>query len=431
MKKLTAFFAALAAFSVAVAQDTLLMVNPYYLHTPIDIFDSTDCKEDSNLINRYNGYNSEQFILFQMYEPTTPTTIYGVAVAVVNESRMGLNCLNWDSVHPDVEIVANVYAKAEPGVYVKVNSVDCGISPYRGYIRYDTYNPYTNELVYCITEEIREFYFDDPSTVQDTCFVGISVNYVNGYTGFEKLVMMHEAGPSIIYTSLVDYLTADAGHQPYPFTPCDTFSLKPFSSWQTLDSCEYVIHHSSIWGGTFPIIAHHCKTPPRILWAVTGNGSCTLAWDSSGDGTYEVAVAPWGASPDTVSRRYVTTDTTFYIDSLDYGTTYSVWVRGRCSFPTTTMWSNWSSRMPVYVQTGVQEADGPRFEITPNPASGTVNVEHAFADGTISVLDMQGRTVLTAPASQHTLDISYLAVGSYVVRLETPSGIGTKLLQVQ
>ena len=428
MKKLFLLFAALAAFSVAAAQDTLLMVNPYYLHTPIDIFDSTDCKNNHQAHDSIT-FHGENLVEFQMYEPTTPTTIYGVAVAVVNESRVGLNCINWDSVHPDVEIAATVYAKAGPGVYVKVNTVDCGISPYRGYIRYDYFNHYTNELAYCITEEIREFYFDQPCTVQDTCFVGISVKYINGFTGVEKLALIHECATYTYGSS--SYLTADLVHSPYPLAPCDTFSLKPPSSWRTLDTCEYVIQNISTWGGTFPIIEHHCKTPPRILGAVPGNGSCTLAWESSGDGTYEVAVAPWGASPDTVSRRYVTTDTVIHIDSLDYGTTYSVWVRGRCSFPTTTVWSNWSSRMPVYVQTGVQEADGPRFEITPNPASGTVTVEHGFADGTISVLDMQGRTVLTAPAGQHTLDISHLAAGSYVVRLETPSGIGTRLLQVQ
>lgn len=431
MKKITVLFAALAVFSVAVAQDTLLMVNPYYLHTPIDFFDSIDCNiDDDDLIQYYNGYNTEQPVIFQMYEPATPTTIYGVAVAVVNESRIGLNCINWDSVHPDVEIAANVYAKAGPGVYVKVNSVDCGISPYRGYIRYDAYNFRTNELLFCLTKEIREFYFDDPCTVQDTCFVGISVNYVNGYTGAEKLVMMHEG--CFEHYIPVNVLSPDLIIHSYPLTPCDTFSLKPTSSWRTLGNCEYVLYYTNdYWGGTFPIIAHHCNTPPRILGAVSGNGSSTLTWASLGDGTYEVAVAPWGASPDTVSRRYVTTDTTIRIDSLEYGTIYSVWVRGQCSFPSTTMWSNWSSRMPVYVQTGVQEADGPRFEITPNPASGIVTVEHGFADGTISVLDMQGCTVLTAPASQHTLDISYLAAGSYVVRLETPSGIGTKLLQVQ
>ena len=329
----------------------------------------------------------------------------------------------------DFSVSAVIYVKESPGVFIAIDTVACTFDVPTNYYLYKSYdvngdNDYTHERVGCVVVKSYELYFETPHIVSDTAFIGL--RYYSPIMMPPPLIMSTTV--SLTNPYVCPYLAQNSG---WSFTQNMSDRIRIASSVDVDTGSTYRILNNYIWGGTFPIVGFHCKTPPRILGAVPGNGSCTLAWESSGDGTYEVAVAPWGASPDTVSRRYVTTDTVIHIDSLDYGTTYSVWVRGRCSFPTTTMWSNWSSRMPVYVQTGVQEADGPRFEITPNPASGTVTVEHGFADGTISVLDMQGRTVLTAPAGQHTLDISHLAAGSYVVRLETPSGIGTRLLQVQ
>ena len=57
--------------------------------------------------------------------------------------------------------------------------------------------------------------------------------------------------------------------------------------------------------------------------------------------------------------------------------------------------------------------------------------ECAAAEGTLEVVDMQGRTLLTAPATQRTLDVSRLTAGSYIVRLTTPDGTATRHLQVE
>ena len=109
---------------------------------------------------------------------------------------------------------------------------------------------------------------------------------------------------------------------------------------------------------------------------------------------------------------------------------YTVHVRSRCDDINGYSWSDWGSGFSVG-NAGIGVAEGPAFELNPNPASGTVTVGCEAMEGTLEVVDMQGRVVLTAPATQHTLDISRLAAGSYFVRLTTQDGSAVRHLQVE
>lgn len=63
--------------------------------------------------------------------------------------------------------------------------------------------------------------------------------------------------------------------------------------------------------------------------------------------------------------------------------------------------SFWSGGFSVG-NAGIAVAEGHAFELSPNPASGTVTVSCVAVKGTLEVVDMQGRTVLTAPATHST-----------------------------
>ena len=109
---------------------------------------------------------------------------------------------------------------------------------------------------------------------------------------------------------------------------------------------------------------------------------------------------------------------------------YTIHVRSRCDDINGYSWSDWGSGFSVG-NAGITATEGPAFELNPNPASGTVTVSCEAMEGTLEVVDMQGRVVLTAPATQHTLDISRLAAGSYFVRLTTQDGSAVRHLQVE
>ena len=73
------------------------------------------------------------------------------------------------------------------------------------------------------------------------------------------------------------------------------------------------------------------------------------------------------------------------------------------------------------------------FTLSPNPATGVVAVTTEARQGTVSVLDLQGRQLLSVPVTgpTTTLDLQGLAAGTYHVRLTTPQGISTRRLLVK
>ncbi len=433
MKKIVIIIAFFAALSTAAAQDTITMFDSFYMYRPFGIGDSNIycLDKDSFYVYTQTDVGGVPFYILQMYVVTAPTTIYGVA-AVPNTDQP--NSIDFEGDHHGLDIVAVVYAKEGPGYYILIDSIGCRSTPYHANIHYQDVSRYSH---HCWTRGTTEFYFDYPCVVSDTCFIGIRCTYPD-----------HEHYTDGDYQPNVDVLALDGGNGTSTvlskngygggyFPICDNFTLlSSVSPFQVLDSCEYNYITYGSWGGTFPIVGFHCKTAPEGFHSIgTGGGYCDLAWNSMSGDIYEVAVGRFGDLPDTVSRRYLTTDTTIRIDSLDPGTLYHVWVRGQCRYATvgidTSLWSPWSIRMPVLVTAGIGSVGASSFTLTPNPASGTVAVDCEAREGTLEVVDLQGRTQLTAPATQRTLDISRLPSGSYFVRLTTPDGSAVRQLAVE
>ena len=72
---------------------------------------------------------------------------------------------------------------------------------------------------------------------------------------------------------------------------------------------------------------------------------------------------------------------------------------------------------------GINDVAEVNFNVYPNPAADRLNINCNEAVREVSVIDMAGRTVINA-GSEHTLNVSGLAAGVYVVRVATENGIG-------
>ena len=201
---------------------------------------------------------------------------------------------------------------------------------------------------------------------------------------------------------------------------------------------------SGVWGLVFPIVGFHCKKATLGL-EQTGveEGEASVRWrsDTVDDAVYQVRLTYTKKWLDTT---FVTSDTTFHFTGLLPGAHYRVEVRSSCRYTTqaydTVVFSErWSSSVEFTMPgdtIGLAEASGMPFGLQPNPASGSVTLTVADADGgTATLTDLAGREVLQvalAPGrTEHRLDIGALAPGTYLLRLVTPAGTGIRRLLVQ
>lgn len=83
---------------------------------------------------------------------------------------------------------------------------------------------------------------------------------------------------------------------------------------------------------------------------------------------------------------------------------------------------------------GVSDASHAQLSIYPNPTRGEVYVltEKPYKDAKVSVLDLTGKTVyhtqMDLSTKRGTLDVSNLAVGIYIIQIDTTEGVITKKL---
>ncbi len=79
----------------------------------------------------------------------------------------------------------------------------------------------------------------------------------------------------------------------------------------------------------------------------------------------------------------------------------------------------------VDFSTGTNEARTGVFKVFPNPSSSFIFLQHpdALQIETVTVQDLNGRTLITEPVTGNKLDISKLPAGVFVLQIETPDGV--------
>ena len=108
----------------------------------------------------------------------------------------------------------------------------------------------------------------------------------------------------------------------------------------------------------------------------------------------------------------VTGATTYTSSGLMEGTSYQAYVRSIC---TETLASNWSDVVDFSTTVGIEGVESSAISLYPNPAHSTVTVEGMEEGSTVTIVDLNGREVLSS--SNATLDISHLSQGAYFVRV--------------
>ena len=183
-----------------------------------------------------------------------------------------------------------------------------------------------------------------------------------------------------------------------------------------------------------------CAQPGRFRMVGRTTNSMIFQWDTVVEQQeFEMLVK----RSDNNSEQRIRPDSNPYkLTDLAAGVVYSVWLRARCHHECvvhdTVLWGPWSGPLQFrFTPQGVEEVGGGlKATLVPNPARGIFTVELAEEAGTpgigstVTVTDMAGRVLLTAPllSARQLVDASALPAGTYFVTLATPQGSSTQKL---
>ena len=158
---------------------------------------------------------------------------------------------------------------------------------------------------------------------------------------------------------------------------------------------------------------------------VTGT-TATVTWTAAaeGSGSYRLEYGYAGFNQGQGTSATANTNS-YTITGLETQTMYDVYVANIC---TETLASTWSTKVTFETTDGGGSGEGiadvdaeGNLTLYPNPATTTVTltVSELFADAELAIVDLNGRTVMTANVSNMTttFDISTLTPGAYFVRL--------------
>ena len=185
-------------------------------------------------------------------------------------------------------------------------------------------------------------------------------------------------------------------------------SAATYSDW-----CEALVFSTS-----------SCQPVADVAVSDVTDYSATVTWTPQGDATqWEVTYGYSGFNEGTGTSKTVNSPSATLV-GLEYDTPYDVYVRSLCSDEVYSFWSQ-----PVTFTTlphvGISDvADGVNCTIYPNPATTETTITISGANGTvtITVVDMEGRTVATEDLTcsadcTKQMTLQSLAQGAYFVRI--------------
>ncbi len=211
-----------------------------------------------------------------------------------------------------------------------------------------------------------------------------------------------------------------------------TATANPFSVTGLTQGTEYYAAIQSVCGGgvvtsefsdTITFTTDVCDPVTNVTATVSGT-TATVTWtageDNTGNFVIEYGIAGFASGSGTTVNA---TTTSVEITDLESETSYEVYVRAVCDGQYNSAWSD-----PATFQTeiGINTVNGNnQVSIYPNPAeqSTTISVSGVEGDVTVTIVDMNGRTVSTYTMvcngdCEKMMNVENLAAGSYFVRLQ-------------
>ncbi len=399
-------------------------------------------------------------ILVQQYIPHDTVTVYGVAMTFDNFYHPdGVDFFQYaQGMHYNAVLMERTPGRGDsiyippyntPVVYRPLHYVDSLQVTDSALIKYCHFQ-YEFDLPSPNTWEVPcyEFYFNTPMQIfstADTFYVGREMLRSTVTFSPREYCGQFDSDPN---TSLWYYANTTPDMRPNPLD---------FFSSEMCNTPHY-------WGFAFPIIGFRCKpldeTTHGLVLSNMDDQGVTVAWYNAEEGaTYDVRLVD--IISNAVDTLVTTTDTSIRFDSLPLGKSYNVQVRKQCHYATvnydTTVYSHWTQGNFYYFTapdtttiiddtTVVDTAGGSdttaighltaadrQVRISPNPASGRVQVTASCGMTEVTVYNPAGEPILRQPASGHnaTLDTGRWPAGVYVVHVETPLGRAVKKLIIQ
>ena len=175
------------------------------------------------------------------------------------------------------------------------------------------------------------------------------------------------------------------------------------------------VNNASDWSATVQFTTDRCQPVSNVVVNVIDSSSAAVSWtaSSNGNNSYELEYGMRGFRQGNGTRVTINgTSTT--LNNLDAGTGYDVYVRALCTANLTSEWSDVVT-FDTPEGVGIDDVESSNIALYPNPARTTVTISGLESGSTVTVVDLNGRVVLTS--TDATLDVSDLAQGAYFVRI--------------
>ena len=171
-----------------------------------------------------------------------------------------------------------------------------------------------------------------------------------------------------------------------------------------------------------------CATPENLNTAFTGPGQVTFSWDGDDDAFgYRLRVTEAGVS---TSKVLASASESKMAAGFEAGETYNWSVRAACTEDTSGYAPVASFTMPV-LRTGELATE---MTASPNPVQSMVWVSGASKADYVTLHSIDGRMVagpVTGQQAEQGWDLSAVAPGSYLLKMQSESAVNITRIQVQ
>lgn len=282
--------------------------------------------------------------------------------------------------------------------------------------------------------DVVEFYFNSPTVVEDSFYVGLT-NYGINDGGGRSLVLgdvwYRWWGPTSSPCPNVDVLPYEQQYRRRS-SDCSTWEYYSRSEamlmWPIFDTTGMNVFN--------PLDTMVCAQVEGLHVLDQSGDGYFLTWTGqSGQYRWQLAYGPEGSCPE--ECEVVECSTSYkYLYGIDTTSRTVVYVRGYCG---RNKWGDWSDGLVIgalndtvddgggEVTTGETLPD--RFvTLAPNPGSEWVKVMSSFGMSGVKVMDASGRVLKEVETSglDTDLDVRDWPTGTYFVQVRTPAGTTTK-----
>ena len=299
-----------------------------------------------------------------------------------------------------------------------------------------------NNTTYCCEYDIadtvevfplREFYFDTPTLVKDSFYIGFST--------FSQDVRRAPNWPDTEYVAAyyTGYHFGSDGIPGCAFEICHKKCLSLLdNSWFGTKALQWYDFYTTLHG-EFPmmwaIYEDACPMVSDIQAERHDASSTTITWSGSQYSTrWELIYGPYGTPDD--SCTWVDCPTPSYmLTNLDSTITYKIKLRAQCHIDTL-YYSEWDS---IRIENGailnipIVPSEELKVKLMPNPAREEVTISSSATMRHIELFSINGIPILENNVDDHrvVLRLQNIDPGNYIVRILTDKGMVSKKLVVK